>query len=225
MIILNKIYMYDWKDLLKEKKTKIIKIVRKINNLRSFEKIFPKKKDVFKAFNLTKFNNIKVVILGQDPYFKKKQAHGLAFSVKSGTVFPPSLKNIFKEIKTDINDKIKFKSGCLEKWSSQGVFLLNSILTVSLNRPRSHVKFGWEEITDYVISLINFYHSGVIFLLWGSYAQKKRSLIDIKKNYVLCTSHPSPFSVYKGFFGCKHFSEVNRLLELHKQKIIDWSID
>ncbi|WP_343183671.1 uracil-DNA glycosylase [Buchnera aphidicola] len=225
MIINKKKLIYTWENLLKNKKKKIKKLIYKINKKRLNEKIFPKKKEVFNVFRFTKFKNIKVVILGQDPYVKKNQAHGLAFSVKSKNNFPPSLKNIFKEIKSDINKNIKFKSGYLKKWADQGVFLLNSILTVSYKIPGSHINFGWEEITDYVIYLINLYHFGVIFLLWGNFAKKKKKFINLNKNYVFCASHPSPLSAYKSFFGCKHFSKVNKILIHQKQEIIDWSID
>ncbi|USS94260.1 uracil-DNA glycosylase [Buchnera aphidicola] len=217
--------IFTWKNLLKNKKNKIIKIVKKINFKRKFKKIYPKKKDVFKAFRFTKFKDIKVVILGQDPYFKKNQANGLAFSVNKGVKYPPSLRNIFQELISDIQGDLTINSGYLKKWSIQGVFLLNSILTVTKNLPCSHRKYGWEEITDYIIFLINYYHSGVIFLLWGSYAQKKINLINKSKHYILCSSHPSPLSAYRGFFGCKHFSSVNKILLKQKKKIIDWSID
>ncbi|CAL4319971.1 Uracil-DNA glycosylase [Buchnera aphidicola (Chaitophorus sp. 3695)] len=215
--------MYTWKDLLKKKKNKIIKILKIINQKRKIEMIFPNQKDVFKAFRLTKFNDIKVVILGQDPYCKVNQANGLAFSVNKNISIPPSLKNIFKEIKSDINKNIKTQSGCLKSWSKQGVFLLNSILTVSFNCPGSHRKYGWESITDYIIKLINDYHFGIIFLLWGLYAQKKKHLIDCNKHYILFTSHPSPLSAYRGFFGCKHFSKVNKILLNQNKKKINWN--
>ncbi|NIH16667.1 MAG: uracil-DNA glycosylase [Buchnera aphidicola (Periphyllus lyropictus)] len=215
--------LFTWKNLLKKKKYKILEIVKKINKKRIFKNIFPKKENVFHAFFLTKFKDIKVVILGQDPYFKKNQAHGLSFSVKRGVSYPPSLRNIFKEIKSDIKENIKINSGCLENWSKQGVFLLNSILTVSENKPGSHIKYGWEKITDYVISLINLYHSGVVFLLWGKYAKKKSILINKNKNYILTSSHPSPLSAYRSFFGCKHFSKTNKILVKQNKKIINWS--
>ncbi|CAL4319796.1 uracil-DNA glycosylase [Buchnera aphidicola] len=210
---------------IKKKKNKIFKIIQKINYERNFQDIYPKKKDVFNVFRFTEFERIKVVILGQDPYFKPNQANGLCFSVNKGVNYPPSLKNIFKELTSDIHKNIKIKSGDLKKWAKQGVFLLNSILTVSRNSPCSHIKYGWEEITDYVIYLINQYHSGIIFLLWGLYAQKKINLINKNKHYILCASHPSPFSAYRGFFGCKHFSIVNKILLKQKKKVIDWSID
>ncbi|MCW5197737.1 uracil-DNA glycosylase [Buchnera aphidicola] len=217
--------MYTWKNLLKKKKIKIIKILKKINQKRKVETIFPEQKKIFYAFHLTKFHKIKVVILGQDPYYKINQANGLAFSVNKNISIPPSLKNIFKEIKSDINKNLKIKSGCLKNWAKQGVFLLNSILTVSSNLPGSHKKYGWESITDYIIQLINDYHVGIIFLLWGSYAQKKKFLIDSNKHYILFASHPSPLSAYKGFFGCKHFSQVNTILLNQKKQEIDWSTE
>lgn len=217
--------MYTWKNLLRKKKSKIIKILKKIHEKRKIETIFPKQKDIFKAFYLTQFHDIKVVILGQDPYYKMNQANGLAFSVNKKISIPPSLKNIFKEIKSDIKNNIRIKSGCLKNWSKQGVFLLNSILTVSSNMPGSHKKYGWEKFTDYVIKLINDYHIGIIFLLWGMHAKKKKYLINNTKHYVLCASHPSPLSAHKGFFGCKHFSMVNKILLNQNKKIVDWSTE
>jgi uracil-DNA glycosylase len=214
---------FTWKNLLKKKKEKIIQIIRKINYERNFKTIFPEKEDVFNVFRFTKFRDIKVVILGQDPYFKKNQAHGLSFSVKRGVKIPPSLRNIFKELKSDIQKNIQINSGYLKRWSQQGVFLLNSILTVSKNFPGSHMNYGWEEITDHVIRLISDHHFGIIFLLWGLHAQKKIHLINSFKHHILCAPHPSPLSAYRGFFGCKHFSSVNKILLKQNKRIIDWS--
>jgi uracil-DNA glycosylase len=215
--------MYIWKNLLKKKQNRIVQILKKIKIQRRIQTIFPHQKNIFNALHLTKFKDIKVVILGQDPYCKVNQANGLAFSVNKKIFVPPSLQNIFKEIKSDIKKGIKIESGCLKNWAKQGVLLLNSILTVSCNIPGSHSKYGWEEITDYIIKLINYYHTGIIFLLWGSYAQKKKYLINCNRHYILCASHPSPLSAYRSFFGCKHFSQVNKILLSQNKKIIDWS--
>jgi uracil-DNA glycosylase len=174
-------------------------------------RIFPPEKEIFNAFNLTPLEKIKVVIIGQDPYHGIGQAHGLCFSVNDGIKFPPSLKNIFKELQNDLDIPIPI-SGNLTHWAEQGVFLLNNTLTVRKKTPTSHQKKGWEEFTDAVIKLISEQKSGVVFLLWGSFAQSKENLIDTTKHHILKTTHPSPFSAHKGFLGCKHFSTTNKIL-------------
>jgi len=183
--------------------------------------IFPAGKEIFNAFNLCPMNQIKVVILGQDPYHGPGQAHGLSFSVKPGIPFPPSLLNIFKEIKTDLGIDMP-PNGDLTRWASQGVFLLNATLTVRAHEAGSHQGKGWEEFTDEVIRVINHNQSNVVFLLWGSFAQKKAGLIDAAKHLILKAPHPSPLSSYRGFFGCKHFSKANEYLKLKGQIPINW---
>ncbi len=185
-------------------------------------KIFPEFKNIFNAFNLTSFSKIKVVILGQDPYHDEGQAVGLSFSVPKGFTLPPSLKNIYKEIERDLNIKKDFTDGNLEKWAEQGVFLLNSILTVEAHEPASHKNKGWEEFTDFVIKKISDKKNNTVFILWGNYAKSKKILIDTKKHLVLESAHPSPFSAYNGFFGCKHFSKCNKYLKKYKKGIISW---
>lgn len=174
-------------------------------------RIFPPEKEIFNAFNLTPLEKIKVVIIGQDPYHGIGQAHGLCFSVNDGVKFPPSLKNIFKELQSDLDIPIPL-SGNLTHWAEQGVFLLNNTLTVREKTPTSHQKKGWEEFTDAVIKLISEQKSGVVFLLWGSFAQSKENLIDTTKHHILKAAHPSPFSAHRGFLGCQHFSKTNKNL-------------
>ena len=186
------------------------------------KKIFPRPADVFKAFWLTPFSKVKVVILGQDPYHGDGQAHGLCFSVPQGVATPPSLQNIYKEIESDLGIKKDFSSGNLESWAEQGVFLLNAILTVVAHSPASHRNQGWENFTDEVIKVISDKREHVVFMLWGNYARSKKSLIDGQKHLVLEAPHPSPFSAYSGFFGCRHFSKCNEYLISHGQKGINW---
>lgn len=185
--------------------------------------VFPKEEDIFQVFNLIPFEGIKVVILGQDPYHGVGQAHGLSFSVPVGQKVPPSLKNIYKELQKDVGFTIP-NHGNLKNWAKQGVFLLNAVLTVNAKEPASHKKADWEKFTDYVIETISKEKEGVVFLLWGNFAKKKASLIDTEKHLILEAAHPSPFSAYNGFFGCKHFSKTNAYLENNKKKSIDWEI-
>lgn len=186
--------------------------------------IFPKTEDIFNAFNYTAFNQVKVVILGQDPYHGQDQAHGLSFSVQKGIKVPPSLKNIYKELADDI-ERFKIPNhGELTSWAKQGVLLLNATLTVKANEPGSHQQRGWETFSDQVISEISTKKSGVVFLLWGKYAQQKEHLIDTTKHHILKATHPSPFAAYRGFFGCKHFSETNRILEREGLSPINWQV-
>ena len=182
--------------------------------------IYPKGHLIFNAFNSTPFNKVKVVILGQDPYHGEGQAHGLSFSVPEGVTPPPSLMNIFKEIRDDIGTEPS-KSGSLERWASQGVFLLNAVLTVRAGAPASHSGIGWTTFTDAVIKTISDKKTGVIFLLWGNFAKSKRELIDISKHYVLEAAHPSPLA-RGAFFGCKHFSRTNDILMSNGQSPIIW---
>ncbi len=184
--------------------------------------IFPKGDEIFNALNTTNFENVRVVIIGQDPYHGEGQAHGLSFSVRKGVAIPPSLKNIYKEIENEYDVKLP-KHGDLTGWAEQGVLLLNATLTVEMAKAGSHQKKGWEEFTDAVIKAINQELEHVVFILWGSYAQKKDAIIDRKKNLVLEGPHPSPLSAHRGFFGCGHFKEANNYLEKHGRKKIDWT--
>ncbi len=184
--------------------------------------IYPKKKNIFKAFKITKFSKIKVVILGQDPYIKEKQAHGLAFSVPKQVKITPSLINIYKEIKYEF-PKFKIpKHGCLIKWAKQGVLLLNNILTVEKNKTNSHKNIGWHIFTNRIVQYINYYIKSVVFMLWGKQAQEKIKFINKNKHLILTTSHPSPFSFNKGFYGCNHFKKTNIFLIKKKILPIKW---
>ena len=185
--------------------------------------IYPKGDEYFNAFNLTPFDQVKVVIIGQDPYHGPGQAHGLCFSVQQGVAFPPSLQNIFKEIHADLGLPIP-KNGCLTHWAEQGVLLLNAVLTVEQSKAAAHQGKGWELFTDAAIKELNDNREGIVFLLWGSYAQKKGQIIDPKKHCVLKAPHPSPLSAHRGFFGCKHFSKANQYLESIGKSPIDWSV-
>ena len=185
--------------------------------------VYPPGSLIFNAFNLTPFDQLKVMILGQDPYHGAGQAHGLCFSVPDGIPLPPSLQNIFKELNADLNIPIS-KSGNLTSWAQQGVMLLNALLTVRANQPASHHGIGWETFTDAVIRKISEDKTGIVFLLWGKYAQDKQSLIDLTKHYVLKAAHPSPFSANNGFFGCRHFSRTNDLLIQNEKETIDWKL-
>ena len=185
--------------------------------------IYPPGKFIFNAFHHTPFDQVKVVILGQDPYHGKDQAHGLCFSVPPGIPSPPSLVNIFKELKSDLNIPIP-AHGNLVKWADQGVFLLNATLTVRDSQAGSHQKKGWETFTNRVIENISKHKSGVVFLLWGRYAQAKEALIDGNRHLVLKSAHPSPLSAYNGFYGCKHFSRTNEYLEQLGKAGIDWTL-
>ena len=186
--------------------------------------IFPKNADIFNAFKLTPFDQVKIVIIGQDPYHGPGQAHGLCFSVQHGVAPPPSLQNIFKELHDDIGIPIP-KHGCLKKWAKQGVLLLNATLTVEARQPQSHAHIGWEQFTNHVIQLLNDERENLIFLLWGSQAQKKGQIIDPTKHYILKSTHPSPLSAHRGFLGCRHFSKTNELLRKTGKPEIDWSLE
>jgi len=186
-------------------------------------KIFPAGNNIFNAFNQTSFGNVKVVILGQDPYHGSGQAMGLSFSVPKGVKPPPSLDNIFIELKSDIGLPIP-TNGDLTPWAKQGVLLLNAVLTVRENEPASHAKIGWMHFTDAVIKKLSDEKKGIVFLLWGKFAEQKQILIDETKHFVLKAAHPSPFSADKGFFGCKHFSKTNELLAKQGLQVIDWHI-
>lgn len=185
--------------------------------------IYPKGSEYFSALNLTPFDQVKVVILGQDPYHGPKQAHGLCFSVQKGIPFPPSLRNILTEIHNDLGIPVP-SHGCLNYWAEQGVLLLNSVLTVEQARAAAHQGKGWEQFTDAVIRELNDKRSDIVFLLWGSYAQKKGQFIDSEKHCVLKAPHPSPLSAHRGFMGCRHFSKANEYLKSRNLSPIDWSV-
>ncbi|MDQ6845157.1 MAG: uracil-DNA glycosylase [Bacteroidota bacterium] len=185
--------------------------------------IYPPGSLIFNAFHKTPFSKVKVVLLGQDPYHNKGQAHGLSFSVPDGVSLPPSLINIFKELQSDLGIQIS-QTGNLEKWALQGVLLLNASLTVRQNEPGSHSKIGWLQFTNTVIRKLSEQKEGIIFLLWGKFAQEKQSLIDETKHHVLKAAHPSPFSADKGFFGCRHFSKTNEFLIKQNKPPIDWKL-
>ncbi len=183
--------------------------------------VYPPGKDIFRAFDCCSFEDIKVVIIGQDPYHGPGQANGLCFSVAEGITMPPSLKNIFKEIAQDLGKPLP-ASGDLGRWAEQGVLLLNATLTVRASSPGSHQNKGWEEFTDAAIRKVSDEKQNVVFLLWGAYAQKKGEIIDRSKHLVLMSAHPSPFSADRGFFGCRHFSKANQYLKSKGLKEIDW---
>ena len=186
--------------------------------------IYPPQEDVFNAFKYTAFEDVKVVILGQDPYHGANQAHGLAFSVKPEVAIPPSLLNIYKELTQDISGFQMPSNGYLVKWAEQGLLLLNTVLTVERGMAHSHANLGWERFTDKVIAVLNEHREKLVFLLWGSHAQKKGQIIDRTRHFVLTAPHPSPLSAHRGFFGCRHFSKTNSYLESNGMKPIDWQI-
>jgi len=186
--------------------------------------IYPHSKDIFTAYNLTDLKDIKVVIIGQDPYHGEDQAHGLSFSIRRGYKIPPSLRNIFKELSRDMNIDYPLH-GNLEKWANQGVFLLNSSLTVRRTEANSHKHLSWQKFTDATIKIISSKLNNVVFILWGKDAQQKEDLIESSKHYILKSSHPSPFSVRRGFLGCSHFSKTNAFLRKKNITEIDWSLD
>ena len=196
-----------------------------LSEKKSGKQIFPPGREIFTAFNLVSLERVKAVIIGQDPYHGFGQAHGLSFSVKKGQQIPPSLQNILKEIEEDLGlaNLLRSGRGDLSGWADQGVLLINSVLTVEANRAASHRNRGWEQFTDVVLQRLSEVKKGLVFMLWGSYAQSKESLIDLKKHYVLSAPHPSPLSAHKGFFGCRHFSKTNQYLSEMGYKAIDWS--
>ncbi len=213
-----------WKQVLKHEFTKpyFLQIAAHLKTERATGVvIYPPGPLIFNAFNQTPFDKVRVVILGQDPYHGPGQAHGLSFSVPDGINPPPSLGNIYKELHKDIGMPIP-KTGNLQKWATQGVLLLNAVLTVRANEPASHSKMGWMDFTDAVIRKISDEKKGIVFLLWGRFAQEKQVLIDETRHYVLKAAHPSPFSADKGFFGCKHFSKTNELLIKQGFPPINW---
>jgi uracil-DNA glycosylase len=208
----DKQYMVTLKKFLKEEKD-------------AGNKIYPKGADIFNAFNTTPFDKVEVVLLGQDPYHGEHQAHGLSFSVQKGITIPPSLKNIYKELSTDITDFVAPQHGDLTKWAEQGVLLLNASLTVRAGMPGSHQKKGWETFTDTVIKTVSDKKEGIVFILWGAFAQAKAELIDTSKHHIIKSPHPSPFSADRGFFGSKPFSKTNEILVKEGKKPIEWQIE
>ena len=215
-----------WADILGEEKTKpyFVSILQFLDQERKAGKIiYPPVNEFFSAFKETPYDQVKVVILGQDPYHNPGQAHGLSFSVQPGVKPPPSLRNIFQELKTDLNVPIP-NHGYLKKWANQGVLLLNTSLSVEQNLPQSHAKIGWTTFTDNVIRKLNDYPQSLVFLLWGSHAKNKSVFITNKNHLILTSVHPSPLSAHQGFFGCKHFSQANTFLKTHGRQPIDWSL-
>lgn len=218
----------NWKDLLKIEKQQpyFQNILAFITSEQSAGKtIYPKNNELFMAFKLTPLEQVKVIILGQDPYHGPGQAHGLSFSVPEGIAQPPSLRNIFVELLEDKQITHKPKSGCLATWAKQGVLLLNSTLSVEANKPQSHAHIGWQSFTDIVIQEISKNKNHLVFMLWGNNAKQKSKLIDANKHCILESVHPSPLSAHRGFIGCKHFSKTNDYLIKHKKKPINWQID
>jgi len=185
--------------------------------------IYPPGSLIFNAFNSTPFDQVRIVILGQDPYHGPGQAHGLCFSVQHGVKPPPSLVNIYKELQSDVGITLP-THGCLQSWTTQGVFLLNAILTVEANKPASHQKKGWEEFTNAAIQQLSLQREGLIFMLWGNFAQQKAALIDERKHTILKAPHPSPFSAHTGFLGCGHFSKANAILTARGEAPVNWQV-
>ena len=216
----------DWADYLKEeyKKPYYRKLYQKVMDEYHTKLIFPPADDIFNAFHFTPLNEVKVVILGQDPYHNDGQAHGLCFSVKRGVETPPSLVNIYQELHDDCGCYIP-NNGYLEKWAKQGVLLLNTVLTVRAHQANSHRGIGWEQFTDAAIQVLNEQDRPIVFLLWGRPAQMKKSMLNNPKHLILEAPHPSPLSAYRGFFGCKHFSKTNEFLVANGLEPIDWQIE
>ena len=215
-----------WDKILEEeyKKEYFIKLLKTLQIEYRTKTIFPPKHDVFRAMRLTDYDNIKVVILGQDPYHGEGEAEGLSFSVRDGIRKPPSLKNIFKELEDDLGYK-EPQSGSLVKWAKEGVLLLNSLLTVEKDNPLSHKKLGWERFTDEIIKKINEKETPVVFILWGAYAKSKKNYITNKNHYIIESTHPSPFSARNGFFGSKPFSKTNKFLISKKISPVNFKLD
>lgn len=216
----------DWAQALKEeyKKEYYKKLYITMNKEYKEHKIFPPADDIFNAFHLTPLKDVKVVILGQDPYHNDHQAHGLCFSVRPGIEAPPSLVNIYKELQQDLGCYIP-NNGYLEKWARQGVLMLNTVLTVRAHQANSHRGIGWESFTDAAIRILNEQDRPIVYLLWGRPAQMKKSMLNNPKHLILEAPHPSPLSAYRGFFGCRHFSQTNDFLTFHDLKPIDWQIE
>ena len=213
----------DWKEILKDEFSKpyFEELVSFVKQEYASGEVFPAGRNIFRAFDKCPFDKLKVVIIGQDPYHGEGQANGLCFSVSEGVPFPPSLKNIFKEVSDDIGTPIP-RSGELDRWAEQGVLMLNAVLTVRAHNAASHTGRGWEKFTDAVVKAIAERKQGVVYMLWGSYAQRKGAIANPKQNLILHAVHPSPLSAYRGFFGCKHFSQANNYLVSTGQDPIAW---
>lgn len=215
-----------WQDVLGDefKKQYFQDILSELEALYKTEKVFPQKEDIFNALKLTDYHQVKVVILGQDPYHDDNQAHGLSFSVLPGVKTPPSLRNIYKELEVDCGCSIP-NHGCLTSWATQGVLLLNAVLTVTAHNASSHKKLGWQTFTDQVIKHLNDREEPVVFILWGNYAKSKEQYITNSRHRVITSVHPSPLSARRGFFGSKPFSQANQFLEDNNKTPINWQID
>ena len=213
----------DWKELLQPEfdKPYFEELIRFVKAEYASRRIYPRGSNIFRAFDKCPFEKLKVVIIGQDPYHNPGQANGLCFSVNAGVQFPPSLQNIFREIQQDTGTPIP-ASGDLDRWAEQGVLLLNSVLTVREYQAASHAGHGWEEFTDAVVRTIDAHKEGIVYMLWGGYAQRKGAIADPERNCILKTVHPSPLSVYRGFFGCRHFSQANDYLIAQGKEPIVW---
>lgn len=214
----------EWKAVLGDyfEKPEFVELTNFVKDEYQTKTIYPKPQDIFAAFQKTPFSQVKVVILGQDPYHGENQAHGLSFSVPDGINPPPSLKNIYKEIEQEFGVKKDYNCGNLENWAKQGVFLLNSVLTVEKGKPASHQKKGWENFTDFVIAKLSDKGKNLVFMLWGNFAKSKKVLIDSDKHLILEAAHPSPFSAHNGFFGSDHFTKCNQYLGKNGHNVIDW---
>ena len=215
-----------WDDILKDEFEK--DYYKKIHEFLKYEyshyKIYPNMNNIFDSLKYASYENIKVVIIGQDPYHEEGQAHGLSFSVQPGIAIPPSLENIYKELHDDLGCYVP-NNGYLVKWAKQGVLLLNNVLTVRAHQANSHKGKGWEEFTDSIIRILNKREKPIVFMFWGACAKTKEALVTNPNHYILKTVHPSPLSVYRGFFGCKHFSKANDFLKEHGEEPIDWQIE
>ena len=216
----------DWLEPLNEefKKPYYKELYKFVKSEYDMHVVYPPAGDIFNAFHLTPLSQVKVLILGQDPYHEVNQAHGLCFSVLPGNDTPPSLQNIYKELNSDLGLKIP-NNGYLEKWAKQGVLLLNTVLTVRAHQANSHQKRGWEEFTDAIIRAVNNEGRPIVYMLWGSPAQRKIPMLNNPKHLILTAPHPSPLSAYRGFFGCKHFSQCNEFLAKNNIEPIDWQIE
>ncbi len=216
----------DWAQALKEeyRKPYYRNLYSRLREEYSSQLVYPPADDIFNAFHLTPLKEVKVVILGQDPYHGDGQAHGLCFSVKPDVEIPPSLVNIYRELQTDLGCYIP-DNGCLLKWARQGVLLLNTVLTVRAHQPNSHKDIGWEEFTDAAIRVLNAQDRPIVYLLWGGPARKKKAMLDNPRHLILEAPHPSPLSAYRGFFGCRHFSQANDFLRFHQLEPVDWQIE
>ncbi len=223
---MKKIFENTWQDILEEemKKPYYLKLREDLIKEYRTRRIYPDKHDIFNALHLTDYKDVKAVILGQDPYHGRGQAHGLAFSVMPGIPTPPSLENIYKELKDDLGYPIP-KHGHLVKWAKEGVLLMNTVLTVREGQPNTHKNLGWENFTDSIISILNKREKPMVFILWGANAIKKESNIDIEKHLIIKSPHPSPLAAYRGFFGSKPFSRTNEFLVKTGQDPIDWRLD